>query len=310
VNRKFIFFCPGLTSVSPAVSLWWPGKVINLFNQIPADALHYGAFATGTCADFIVACSALGKTKYHPIEVINLPLRWEGQDRLAGEIDTPAHSVQWRDWLFAEIERLTAEYQQDPPILVDIDPPYHVIQGGAVLFQRVDHRDYREGDPLWVTPARANRLAKARSAALKRRPKPAGMSVDQYEALLRDRLTAAGFDFRRPDRKLACRVVLACGWEPVACEQSFLYYEARDDGIEFGRWFVHGPEPRTARHERVALRLSSPRLRGYEFRDTMGMCGGPDDARTFARLLREVFTSGPDRMVTRWRAELRRYEPR
>ena len=41
----------------------------------------------------------------------------------------------------------------------------------------------------------------------------------------------------------------------------------------------------------------------------MGMCGGPEDARTFARTLREVFTSGPDRMVPRWRAELRRYEP-
>jgi hypothetical protein len=133
--------------------------------------------------------------------------------------------------------------------------------------------------------------------------------VDEYEALLRERLEAAGFDFRRPDRKLACRVVLACGWEPVACDQAFLYYEARDGGIEFGRWFQHGPEAGTARHERVALRLSSPKLRGYEFRDAMGMCGGPDDARTFARMLSGVFTPGPDQMVSRWRAELRRYEP-
>ena len=306
--RTFIFFRPGLTDVSPAVHLWWPGKVIHLFRQFPPLALHYGASATGTCADFIVACSALEKTKYQPIEVANLPLRWEGQDRLTAEFDTPAHADQWRAWLFAEIGRLSAD-QQDPPILVDLDPPYHVTQGGAVLFQRHDGRDYQEGDPLWLTPTQANRLARARAAARKRRPKPTGMSVDGYEALLRDRLAAAGFDFRRPDRKLACRVVLACGWEPVACDRAFLYYEARDDGIEFGRWFQHGPEAGAARHERVALRFSSPRLRGYEFPSTMGMCGGPEDARTFARMLAETFTAGPDRRVSQWRAELRRYEP-
>jgi hypothetical protein len=210
--------------------------------------------------------------------------------------------------LFEEIGRLSAD-GQNPPILVDLDPPYHVTQGGTVLFQRLDGRDYREGEPLWVTPARANRLAKARAAALERRSKPTGLSVAEYEALLQDRLAAAGFDFRRPDRKLACRVVLACGWEPVACDRAFLYYEARDDGIEFGRWFQHGPEAGTARHERVALRFSSPRLRGHEYRSAMGLCGGPADARTFARMLTEVFTAGPDRRVSRWRAELRRYDP-
>ncbi len=256
-----------------------------------------------------MACSALKRTKYLPIEVTNLALRWEeGQERLTAECDTPAHSEQWRVWLFEEIERLFAgsDDRQGPPSLVDLDPPYHVTQGGTVLFQRHDGWHYQEGDPLWLTPARANRLAKARAAARKRRL--TGMSVDEYESLLRDRLEAAGFDFRRPDRKLACRVVLACGWEPVACDQAFLYYEACDDGIEFGRWFQHGPEILTARHERVALRFSSPSLRGYAFRRTRGMCGGPDDARSFARMLRKMFTSGPDQRVSRWRAELRRYE--
>jgi hypothetical protein len=308
VYRTFIFFRAGLASVSPAVNLWWAGKVINLFRQFPAEALHYGAFADGACADFIVACSRLEKTKDQPIEVFNLPLRWEGQDRLTAKFDMPAHSEQWRAWLFEEIERLSAD-RQDLPILVDLDPPFHVTQGGRVLFQRADGRNYQEGDPLWMTPAQANRLAKARVAALKRWPKPTGMSVDEYEALLRDRLEAAGFDFRHPDRKLACRVFLASGWEPVACNQTFLYYEARDDGIEFGRWFQHGPEPGAARHERVAHRFSSPKLRGYEFQSTMGICAGAEVARTFARMLSEIFTSGPDRRVSRWRVELRRYEP-
>lgn len=86
VYRRLIFFGSGLSSVSPAVSLWWPGKVINLFNQFPTDALHYGTYATGTCVDFIVACSAVKKTKYQPMEVYNLPLRWEGQDHLIGDV--------------------------------------------------------------------------------------------------------------------------------------------------------------------------------------------------------------------------------
>jgi hypothetical protein len=311
--RAFIFFHSGLTSVSPVVILQWPGKVINLFNQFPAGALFYGTFAADACADFIVACSAVEKAKrqrrFRPsIQVCNLALRWEGQDQLTAAYDTPEHSEQWRAWLFAEIERLCAD-RLDPPILVDLEPPFHVTQGGTVLFQRHDGRDYQEGDPLWLTPTRANRLAKARAAALKRRPKPMGMSVDEYEALLRDRLQAAGFDFRRPDRKVACRVVLACGWEPVACDQAFLYFETLDDGIEFGRCFQHGPDPHTARIEQVAIRLSSPKLRGYDFRGMGGSCGGPEDARTFARMLSETFTSGPDQRVKRWRAELRRYEP-
>ena len=41
----------------------------------------------------------------------------------------------------------------------------------------------------------------------------------------------------------------------------------------------------------------------------MGMCAGPGDARTFARMLAEVFSSGPDQRVSRWRVELRRYDP-
>lgn len=306
MHRTFIFFRSGLTSVSPAVSVWWPGKVINLFKQFPAAALHYGAMATGACADFIVACSALEKTKYQPIEVFNLPLPWEGQDRLTAEFDTSAYWDQWRAWLFAEIERLSTD-RAEPPILVDIEPPYYVTQGGTVLFQRIDYQDFKAGDPLWVTPGRADRLAKARAAALKRRPKPTGMSVDEFEVLLHDRLEAAGFDFHRPDRKQGCQAVLALGREPVACDQAFLYYDARDDGIEVGRWFVHGPESRTARHERVALRFSSPNLRAYEFRSTMGVCGdAPDDPRTFARMVREVF-AGPERLVPRWQVELRRY---
>jgi hypothetical protein len=318
--RTFIFFGSGLTSVSPAVSLWWPGKVINLFKQLPAETLVLGTLASEVCAHFIGACSALQKAKlsgsrhrsdpgqYLRIQVSSLALRWEGQELLTAAYDTPEHAEQWRAWFFAEIERLCANAQH-PPILVDLDPPFHVTQGGTVLFQRHSGRDFQQGDPLWLTPSQADRLAKARAAALKRRPKPTGMSVDEYEALFRERLEAAGFDFNRPNRKVACRVLYACDREPVACDDAFMYGEAGDDGIELGRWFVHGPVPHTARHERVGIRLSSPKLRGYEFQSSGVMCGSREDVPTFRRLLGQMFTSGPDRLVSRWHAELRRYEP-
>ena len=310
--RRFIFFRAGLSSVSPGVTVWWPGKVIDLFNQFPESALHYGSHASETCVDFIIACSQVKKAKQMPLDVANLPLRWEGQEQLTAEYATAVYANEWREWLFRELERVFAEIEdkRSLPILVDIDPPFHVTQGGTVLFQRLDLRDYKEGDPLWVTPAHAKQLAKARETALKRRPKPTGISVDEYEVLFQDRLTAAGFDFDRPDRKLACRVFLKCAWEPVACDRALLYYEARDDGIEFGRWFQHEPESGKAKHERVALRFASPKLRGYEFNASMGLCGNPADARTFAKMLSEVFRSGPDQIVSKWRVELRRYEPR
>ncbi len=165
--RTFVFFGSGLATVSPVVTVWWPGKVIDLFTQFPAGALHYGSFASHTCADFIVACSAVKETKGGVMEVSSLRLRWEGEDRLTAEFNTPAYTVEWRAWLYTEIERLCADITdpQKLPILVEIDPPYHITQGGTVLFQRHSGRGYQDGDPLWMTPAQAARLAKERGAA-------------------------------------------------------------------------------------------------------------------------------------------------
>lgn len=164
--RTFIFFGSALTTISPAVFVWWPGEVIHLFTQFPAGALHYGSFASHTCADFIAACSAVEKTRGGAMEVSNLPLRWEGQELLTTEFNTPAYTFEWRAWLFAEIDRVYADVTdpQKLPILVDIDPPYHATQGGTVLLQRHSGRAYREGDPEWLTPAQVVRLAKERGA--------------------------------------------------------------------------------------------------------------------------------------------------
>jgi hypothetical protein len=95
--RTFIFFSSGLASVSPTVGLWWPGKVINLFKQLPAEKLILAGVPQDNCADFIAACSALEKVRHQqPIMVSNLPLRWEGQELLTAAYDTPEKAVQWR----------------------------------------------------------------------------------------------------------------------------------------------------------------------------------------------------------------------
>jgi hypothetical protein len=153
VYRTFIFFRSDLSSVSPAVTLWWPGKVIDLLNQLPVGALHYGAMAGQVCADFIVACSGVPGAASREIEVDNLPLRWGRLDELEGSPDTPEYVARWREWLFEEIERLSASVdgQRWLPVMLDLDPPYHATQGGEVLCRRL-MGDYREGGPQWVAP--------------------------------------------------------------------------------------------------------------------------------------------------------------
>ncbi len=144
VYRTFIFFRCDLSSVSPAVTLWWPGK-------LPVGAIHYGAMAGQACADFIVACSGVPGAASRGIEVDNLPLRWGRLDELEGSPDTREHVEQWRKWLFEEMERLSADSdgRRWIPILLDLDPPYQATRGGEVLCRRLMD-EYREGGPQWV----------------------------------------------------------------------------------------------------------------------------------------------------------------
>jgi hypothetical protein len=153
VYRTFIFFRSDLSSVSPAVVLWWPGRVIDLLNHLPGGALHYGAMAGQACADFVVACNSVPDASSRGIEVENLPLRWDRLDQLEGRTDSPEYVARWRDWLFTEIERLSASMDGATwrPVLVDLDPPYQATQGSEVLCRRLIV-DYREGGPHWVAP--------------------------------------------------------------------------------------------------------------------------------------------------------------
>jgi len=153
VNRTFIFFRSELCSVSPAVSLWWPGEVIDLLNQLPVGSLHYGGMAEGTCVDFIVACSSTLKLEMLPLEVCNLPLRWDRQNDLEGKDGTLEYHERWRNWLLDEIGRLwdDADARRTPPVLIDLDPPFHATQGGKVLCRRL-MGEYKVDGPEWVAP--------------------------------------------------------------------------------------------------------------------------------------------------------------
>jgi len=150
VYRTFIFFRSDLSSVSPAVTLWWPRKVVTLLNQLPVGAVSYGALAGNACADFIAACCpVVGST-----EVDNLPLRWDWFDQIEGDLDTLEYAEEWRSRLFQEIERLSAgaDGQRRLPVMIDLNPPYHATRGDKVLCRRL-MGEYREGGPQWVKVA-------------------------------------------------------------------------------------------------------------------------------------------------------------
>lgn len=163
MGRAFIFHKPVLESVSPLVCLQWSGRVIDLLNRLPPDALHFGGMAQETCVDFIVACAALPRELTRPIEVLNLGLRWDRVNEVVtAEVDTRACADQWRAWLFEEIEHLYAQVEdrRQLPVLVELNPPYHVTQGGTVLCRRVDR--YEPGQPLWVESEQGGRRQRRR----------------------------------------------------------------------------------------------------------------------------------------------------
>jgi hypothetical protein len=160
--RSAIFVRGWLGSVSPAVTFFWPGEVIDLLNRLPEDVI-FGGMADDACADFIAQCWALPPIQMNrsrsenwprPLSVSNLQLRWELLDRLTAEVDTREYAAQFRAWLSEELARLYADVkdQRELPVLFDLDPPFHVTQGGEVLCRRVVPwiDQVKPGQPLWV----------------------------------------------------------------------------------------------------------------------------------------------------------------
>jgi ribA/ribD-fused uncharacterized protein len=105
------------------------------------------------CAAFIAACSSVPEVESRWISVGNLSLCWElfhqFDDQENAQLVEP-----WRDLLFQEIERLVTEIGEESarPVMVDLDPPWHVTRGGIVLCRRYTGQ-YKEGGPMWVQVA-------------------------------------------------------------------------------------------------------------------------------------------------------------
>jgi hypothetical protein len=129
---SFVFHNPDMGRISPSVSLWWPGKVINLLNLLPADIWSDGNVPAGRCVDFIGACLACPKVDRGRLEVWNIPVPREwfatgGEDG-------------WYHRLMAEMRSW-----DDPPVLVNLLPPFEASRGDRELCRLVwnDNRDTR-----------------------------------------------------------------------------------------------------------------------------------------------------------------------
>jgi hypothetical protein len=49
VYRTLIFYRSEPPSLSPAISIWWPGRVIDLFNLVPPNVWGNGNLPEGRC---------------------------------------------------------------------------------------------------------------------------------------------------------------------------------------------------------------------------------------------------------------------
>jgi len=104
------------------------------------------------CADFIAACSSIPGAASRGIEVLNLPLCWERLGHFDGNPDSQEYADHWRSWFFEEIDRLYVDAdgrRLPPPVLLDLNPPYHVTRAGKVLCRR----EFKPGEPEWIQVA-------------------------------------------------------------------------------------------------------------------------------------------------------------
>lgn len=163
-----IFFRPGLGSVSPAISVAWDGSVVDLLNRIVpfGGKVNLGAYAEEACADFVIALSVDPATaELSPrLEVLNLRLQWDRLDALYPE--TAAGIPAWKEVFFAEIERAWsgAKGPQWMPVLVDLEPPFHVTQAGKLLCRMVNclAEPWKDGQPTWVEPPSTSKARRPR----------------------------------------------------------------------------------------------------------------------------------------------------
>jgi hypothetical protein len=180
--RNIVFHRAGLESVSPMVAVWWRKSVIDLLNQLPGSsgdrselAMNFGGMAEEACADFIVAVAALPPQKDPSLrtEVFNLGLRWERVNQaVTAALETRERADQWHRWLLEEIDHFTKTAFADGadrrtfPVLIDMEPPFAVTQGGVVLGRMVNRlsEPWTPGQPLWVAVERTSKTRRPKRA--------------------------------------------------------------------------------------------------------------------------------------------------
>ena len=131
-----IFHNPDMGWISPSLTLWWPGEVVELLNLVPAEIWACGNVPAGRCVDFIGECFARPEViDRGRMEVWNIPVPREwfatgGEDG-------------WYHRLLAEMQSW-----KQPPILVNLLPPFEAKRGERELCRLVwdSDREHRR----WV----------------------------------------------------------------------------------------------------------------------------------------------------------------
>jgi hypothetical protein len=122
VHYVLVFHRASLPGISPAVSLEWNGSIVELLQALPERIWSNGNVPEGRCVDFIGACFALPSINTSEMEVWNID---------------PPHTVLESDNEFEWYRKKMASIQEweARPILVNLDPPFDVSQGGVELWR-------------------------------------------------------------------------------------------------------------------------------------------------------------------------------
>jgi len=135
----FIFYQPGLLEFSPVVTVWWRGEVevIDLLNRLPVD-IWGGGEPGQQCGRFVAACAALPEVDLDGVALLN----WVYAPGGPADADDVGWSQRVLAWFTA---------MNPPPVLINLNPPFDVRRGSAVLCRWVAV-EYKEGGPAWVAP--------------------------------------------------------------------------------------------------------------------------------------------------------------
>jgi hypothetical protein len=132
---------------NPVVDVRWPGKVVDLLNQLRGGSgeMHKGwcgggNMPEGWCVDFVAACCGVPEIGVGGVQLWNLWAREEFNDE--GLAPGEEYDQSFLSWLDGQL-RTT---HKEPPILINTWLPPVAHQGGANLCRLV----YPPYPAIWV----------------------------------------------------------------------------------------------------------------------------------------------------------------